>query len=116
MNYARFGNLEQDNDGSGIIIDLGSVQDVSAIEIDMHVSGQTAEVRAAAPEASSPDAIRDFTQVITKLERTEHKLQRTLDAPIRTRYVLIHISELPDDGTGGYRGGINEIKVLGTQP
>ncbi|WP_326589140.1 protein kinase family protein [Streptomyces sp. NBC_01294] len=115
VNYAKFGNLEQDNDGSGIIVDLGTVQDVSEIDIDMHVPGQTAEVRAAAPEASSPGSIPDFTQVITKLERTGHKVQRTLDAPIRTRYLLIHISELPEDGTGGYRGGINEINVLGTQ-
>ncbi len=40
-------------------------------------------------------------------------LKEKLDAPIRTRYVLIHITELPADGTGGYRGGITDISVLG---
>ncbi|MEV6727384.1 MULTISPECIES: protein kinase family protein [unclassified Streptomyces] len=113
VNYAKFGNLETANDGSGIIVDLGSVQDVSGIDVDMWVPGQTAEVLAAPPEAAPPGSVSAFTQPIVKLGRTEGKLQTTLDAPIRTRYVLIHITELPSDGTGGYRGGINEIKVLG---
>ncbi|MFE2166288.1 protein kinase family protein [Streptomyces sp. NPDC059447] len=113
VNYATFGNLEEENDGSGIIVDLGSVKNVSGIDVNMYVAGQTAEVRAAAPDATAPAAIRDFTQQITKLARTDQRLQATLEAPIHTRYLLIHISELPSDGTGGYRGGINEIKVLG---
>ncbi|MFC9293220.1 protein kinase family protein [Streptomyces sp. NPDC057011] len=113
VNYAKFGNLEQDNDGSGIIVDLGKVEDVSGIDVDMYVAGQTAEVLAAAPEAANPASISGFTHPVVKLGRTERRLQTTLDAPIRTRYLLIHISELPSDGTGGYRGGISEIKVLG---
>lgn len=113
VNYAKFGNLETANDGSGIIVDLGSVQNVSGIDVDMWVAGQTAEVLAAPPEAANPGSVSAFTQPIVKLGRTEGKLQTTLDAPIRTRYVLIHITELPSEGTGGYRGGINEIKVLG---
>lgn len=114
VNYAKFGNLEQANDGSGIIVDLGSVQNVTGIDIDMYVAGQTAEVRAAAPDAANPASVADFHQQITKLGRTENKAQTTLGAPIRTRYVLVHITELPSEGTGGYRGGITEIKVLGT--
>lgn len=113
VNYAKFGNLEQDNDGSGIIVDLGKVQDVSGIEVDMYLAGQTAEVLAAAPDATNPGSIAGFTQHIVPSGRTERRLQTTLDAPIRTRYLLIHVSELPSDGTGGYRGGISEIKVLG---
>ncbi|MFJ8011948.1 protein kinase family protein [Streptomyces sp. NPDC096339] len=114
VNYAAFGNLEQDNDGSGIIVDLGSVKNVSGIDVNMYVAGQTAEVRAAAPDATGPTTISGFTQHITKPARTDQRLQTTLEAPIRTRYLLIHISELPSDGTGGYRGGISEIKVLGS--
>ncbi|MFK0047052.1 protein kinase family protein [Streptomyces sp. NPDC090741] len=112
--YANFGNLTGRLDGSGIIIDLGSVQNVSEVDIELSVPGQKVQVRAAAAEASSPNSFSDFNQAITKPETAQKKLQATLDTPTRTRYVLVHITELPSDGTGGYRGGINEIKVLGT--
>lgn len=115
LGYANFGNLDERKDGSGIIVDLGKVQNVSGIDIDLNVPGQLVEVRAAAPEASSADSLSDFTQPITKLERTEKKLQSTSETPVRTRYVLVHITELPSDGAGGYRGGINDIKVLGSE-
>lgn len=111
QNYPKFGNLEEN--GSGIVVDLGSVQNVSEIDVDFYVAGQRAEMRGAAPEASAPDSLSAFPQQITKLEKANKKFQTTLDTPVRTRYVLIHITELPDDGTGGYRGGISEIKVLG---
>ncbi|MEU5150573.1 protein kinase family protein [Streptomyces yangpuensis] len=112
-NYANFGRLEQENNGSGIIVDLGEVKDVSGLEVDMYVAGQTVEVLAAAPDATNPGTVGAFGQQITKLERTDKKLQTTLEKPVRTRYVLIHVTELPASG-GGYRGGINEIKVLGS--
>ncbi|MEU6755002.1 protein kinase family protein [Streptomyces sp. NPDC046685] len=115
LGYANFGNLDERKDGSGIIVDLGKAQDVSGIDIELNVAGQMIEVRAAAPDASSPSSLSDFTQTITKLESSQKKLESTLEAPVRTRYVLIHITELPADGAGGYRGGINEIKVLGPQ-
>ncbi|WP_329382365.1 protein kinase family protein [Streptomyces sp. NBC_01351] len=111
--YPKFGNLDERADGSGIIVDLGKVQDVSGIDVDLNVPGQIVEVRAAAAEASSPDTLADFPQSLTELERSGKKLQSTLETPVRTRFVLIHITELPADGAATYRGGINEIKVLG---
>ncbi|MFE7183438.1 protein kinase family protein [Streptomyces erythrochromogenes] len=112
-NYPNFGRLEQEHDGSGIIVDLGEAKDVSGLEVDMYVAGQTVEVLAAPADAANPGAVGAFSQRITKLERADKKLQATLETPVRTRYVLIHVTELPPSG-GGYRGGINEIKVLGT--
>ncbi|MFI7352817.1 protein kinase family protein [Streptomyces avidinii] len=111
-NYANFGRLEQENNGSGIIVDLGEVRDVSGIDIDLYLPGQTAEVLAAPAEAAGPSSVASFSQRITELKRVDKKIEKTLDAPIRTRYVLVHVTELPSSG-GGYRGGINEIKVLG---
>ena len=37
----------------------------------------------------------------------------TLDKPVRTRYLLIWLTKLPQDDTGSYRGAIAEIKVFG---
>ncbi|MFE1476094.1 protein kinase family protein [Streptomyces cyaneofuscatus] len=111
--FAHFGNLPQRRQGSGIIVDLGKVQDVRSVDVDMYRSGQTTAVFAADPDASSPSSPADFPQQIVKKTVAGKTLKEELEKPVRTRYVLIHITELPADGTGGYRGGINDISVLG---
>ncbi|MGW7050211.1 protein kinase family protein [Streptomyces sp. NPDC054887] len=112
--FANFGNLPQRKDGSGIIVDLGSVKDVSGLDIDMYRSGQTVQVRAAGEDASEPAALSDFTQKMTESAVADSKLEATLDKPVRTRYILVHITSLPPDGSSDrFRGGIAEIKVLG---
>ncbi|MFJ3200318.1 protein kinase family protein [Streptomyces sp. NPDC086989] len=111
----KFGNLDSYDDGSGIIVDLGSLQEVTGIDVDMRAAGHVVEVRAAAPGASSPRTISDFPQELVKPGTAGKKLEATRDTPINTRFVLVHITALPSDGGGdGFRGGINEIKVLGT--
>ncbi|MFJ9032940.1 protein kinase family protein [Streptomyces sp. NPDC102274] len=113
-NYPNFGNLPDRKEGSGIVVDLGRVQDVSGIDIGMYRSGQKAEVLAAGADASDPSALADFSQRLTKLETVGKTLKTTLDKPVRTRYVLIHITELPTDGSADrFRGGISEITFTG---
>jgi hypothetical protein len=108
----NFGNLPSYADGSGVIVDLGSVQEVTKLEADMYLAGHKAQVRAAAADASSPVSLSDFPQELTKLQNTGKILETKLDAPVKTRFLLVHITELPSEG-GVYRGGINEIKVMG---
>ncbi|MFB7056687.1 protein kinase family protein [Streptomyces vinaceus] len=110
----KFGNLDDYDDGSGIVVDLGSVQEVTGIEVDLRGAGHKVEVRAAAPETTTPHGISDFSQEFVKLGTAGKKLQATHDTAIKTRFVLVHITALPSDSGDGYRGGINEIKVLGT--
>ncbi|MFJ1748909.1 protein kinase family protein [Streptomyces sp. NPDC088116] len=110
--YANFGNLPNRKEGSGIIVDLGSVQEVSGINVDMYRGGQKAQALAAGESASNPTALSDFSQRLTKLETVGSTLSNTLDKPVRTRYVLIHITELPTDGSpSDFRGGISEIEI-----
>ncbi|MFB8350544.1 protein kinase family protein [Streptomyces niveus] len=112
--YANFGNLPNRRQGSGIVVDLGSVQDVYGVDVAMYRGGQKAEVLAAGEDASSPTALTDFSQRITELGQTGSNLKAALDKPVRTRYVLIHITELAPDGSADqFRGGISEIKVIG---
>ncbi|WP_145498786.1 protein kinase family protein [Streptomyces sp. CFMR 7] len=113
LGFANFGNLPQRRQGSGIIVDLGKVQDVRSIDIDMYRSGQTTAVFAADPDTTSPSSSADFPQRIAEKQVVGKTLKQELEKPVRTRYVLIHITELPADGTGGYRGGITDISVLG---
>ncbi|MEU8568932.1 protein kinase family protein [Streptomyces pathocidini] len=112
--YANFGNLPQRAQGSGLIVDLGSVKDVSGLDIGMYREGQKVEVLAADGSAAAPTALDDFSQRLTKPATAGRSLKTTLDKPVRTRYVLIHITELPSDGSGsGYRGGVSEIRITG---
>ncbi|NJP99227.1 protein kinase family protein [Streptomyces zingiberis] len=115
--YAKFGNLANRKEGSGLIVDLGSVQNVSGVNAEMYRGGQTVQVLAA-PESStslsSPSSLADFSQRLSKLRKVGDTLKINTDEPVRTRYVLIHITELPPEGSGNqYRGGISEITVTG---
>ncbi|GGJ82341.1 serine/threonine protein kinase [Streptomyces camponoticapitis] len=112
--YANYGNLPNRRGGSGIVVDLGSVRDVYGVDVAMYRAGQKAQVLAAGKDASAPAALADFSQRITELGQTDSNLKATLDKPVRTRYVLIHITELaPADSANEFRGGISEIKVIG---
>ncbi|WP_228976205.1 protein kinase family protein [Streptomyces sp. DH12] len=112
--YPNFGNLPERRDGSGVIIDLGSEQDVSAVRAHFHRSGQTVQLRAAGPGANTPGSLSDFPQELTELKQAGGALDVRLEKPVRTRYVLLHITELPTDGSPGrFRGGVSEIEVLG---
>lgn len=112
--YANFGNLPQRKEGSGLILDLGSVKSVSRLDVSMYRGGQTAEVLAADANVSGPSSLNEFGQRLTKLSTTGSSLQVELKKPIRTRYVLIHITELPEDGSADmFRGGISEVEIKG---
>ncbi|MDQ0795219.1 protein kinase family protein [Streptomyces sp. B1I3] len=113
VGYANFGNLPNRKEGSGIIVDLGSVQDVAGIDVAMYQGQQKAEVLAAGEGASAPSSLADFPHRLTNLETTGSTIRKTLTKPVRTRYILVRITELPPDGSYGFRGGISEISVLG---
>ncbi|MFI1466912.1 protein kinase family protein [Streptomyces wuyuanensis] len=113
LGYPNFGNLPQRKDGSGIVVDLGSVQTVTGFDIAMSTGGQTIEVLAADENASRPTSLGDFSQRLSQSEKVGEQVKKTLERPMRTRYVLIHLTELPAAGSDSYRGGISEINVLG---
>ncbi|WP_327168395.1 protein kinase family protein [Streptomyces subrutilus] len=111
--HSNFGNLPGRKDGSGIIVDLGSEQNVTGIDLKLSAAGQKLQVLAAPAGASGPDLLSEFSQRLTKADTAKKDFSATLDQPVRTRYVLVHIIDLPSDGEGGYRGGINEIQIRG---
>ncbi|WP_405972967.1 protein kinase family protein [Streptomyces sp. NBC_00988] len=113
--YPNFGNLPNRKDGSGIIVDLGSVKTVNGFDITMYRSGQTVEVLAASGGGSSASELSDFSQRLTPLTESSKEIKGSLKNPLRTRYILIHITELPTDGsTELFRGGISEINITGS--
>ena len=114
-NHPNFGNLPTRKDGSGIIVDLGSVQEVTGFDLALYRGGQKLEVRAAAADASTPTTLNDFPQRLTSLNTVDKHLMKKMNKTVRTRYVLVHITSLPPEAAQNqYRGGISEIKILGT--
>ncbi|KAF4405696.1 MULTISPECIES: protein kinase family protein [Streptomyces] len=112
--YANFGNLPNRKEGSGLIVDLGRVQEVTGLNVSMYRSGQTAEVLAAPESASAPASADEFSERLSRPKQIGSSLEINTDEPVRTRYVLIHITELaPDSSSGQFRGGISEITVTG---
>ena len=119
QNYPNFGNIPNRADGSGIVVDLGSVQSVSAVRLTLPVAGETLEVLAAPAGATSAptQGSAQFSQRVSNLGKVQGTAftSDTLATPVRTRYLLIHLTSLPAeaDNPGKYRGGISEIQVLG---
>ncbi|MCP9945494.1 protein kinase family protein [Streptomyces somaliensis] len=112
--YANFGNLPNRRGGSGIVVDLGSEQTVHRIRVDLYRSGQKIQLRAAGETATGSSSLSDFPRELTPSKRADGSLDVELDKPVRARYVLVHITELPANGSPGrYRGGISEVQVLG---
>ncbi|MFI9210760.1 protein kinase family protein [Streptomyces sp. NPDC053253] len=101
-----FANLKS---GVGLILDLGTAQEISSV--DLSFMGHTSvELRTAPADASSPPSTPDaFT---TQADGSGSNVTLKPTKPVTTRYVLVWLTELPTND-GGYRGKLAEIKILG---
>ncbi|WP_457033087.1 protein kinase family protein [Kitasatospora sp. P5_F3] len=98
--------------GTGLLVDLGSVQQVGSVQIEF--AGITkVELRAAqggtAPEAGKAGLDSLGAAVATQ---TGSKVELKPGTALSTRYLLLWLTSLPKDGSDGqYRGKIAEVKV-----
>ena len=105
------GNLKS---GVGMWIDLGATTPVTSISLDLVGAGTNLELRV--PEdtnASSPPAAITGWRTVAKTTDAGSTVELALDQPIEARFVLVWFTKLPSDGTGAYRGGIQEIVARG---
>ncbi len=105
--HSDFGNLKP---GVGLILDLGKDQDVRKVQADF--GGRTsAELLVADPKAAGmPSAFDDFRKIASGAGES---LTYHPDHPVRTRYVLVWLTDLPLATDGNYRGRISEIQISG---
>ncbi|MBV2152833.1 protein kinase family protein [Kitasatospora sp. SUK 42] len=98
--------------GTGLMIDLGSPQSVSSVNVQF-LGEHTAELRVpnAAAAASPMDAKPDSFTVLAR--KTGANADFTLDSPVTTRYLLIWLTALPKDGDGRFQGKVAEVRVSG---
>ena len=111
---ARLGGLKP---VVGLVVDLGQTVDVGRITLQL--KGSPTGVRVLIPAENPDDAgapapmatIEDWTAIATN-ERAGETVTLTPTAVVKTRYVLVYLSSLPNVGGDGYRGGIAEIGVF----
>ncbi|MER5639551.1 serine/threonine protein kinase [Kitasatospora sp. NPDC002227] len=101
--------------GTGIVVDLGSVQRVSAVHVlakgatTVELHATAASVTGAAPTDSSD--LPAYGSALAKGTGTDIELDPA--HPLNSRYLLIWLTNLPKDVDGRYQGRIAEIKVTG---
>ncbi|MCF2533884.1 protein kinase family protein [Yinghuangia soli] len=105
--------------GIGVILDLGSEQDLRNAKIQLGASGDhtTVGLYAAAPNtAGYPGALTGLTELGTQ-NTTGNQVEFDLQAPVRTRYVLVWLTAMPYQNTdtskkvyrSGYQNSIAEV-------
>ncbi|MEU8512657.1 serine/threonine protein kinase [Kitasatospora sp. NPDC048722] len=99
--------------GTGLMIDLGSVQTVSSVTVQFSGGEQTAELRVPPAGATNPmDAKPDAFTVLDKQSGTN--VSYNLGTPVTTRYLLLWLTALTKDVSDGrYHGHVAEVKVFG---
>lgn len=119
--------LQRLKPGLGIVYDLGAVVDLKSVDVSLKFggSGTTFEVRAAPENVTSKpgvttrgeDAFRTVATVSSS-PGTGTEYSANLTEPVKTRYVLIWFTALPEQpadafSQAGLKNGINEIRFIG---
>jgi hypothetical protein len=107
---ALLGNLKP---GVGLLVDLGEVRTVTAVDLTMLGSGTDVELRAAPDAQTSQPQFVGQLHVVASASDTGTEVTLTPDSPVSTRFLLVYLTKLPPDGGGGYKGAIAELKVDG---
>jgi serine/threonine protein kinase len=100
---ANFGNLKR---GVGVILDLGEVKDVGKVTVTFEGS-TSVELRAASGD-TEPQSFEEFTEIAGATGATVD-LKPTKE--LKSRYLLVWLTELPLQPNGEYRGRVVDIKV-----
>lgn len=94
--------------GVGLLVDLGSAQDVYGVDVDFESAGHTAEIYV----VNSPEP--DFATEIKfgDSDPTKASSKVSVSKAVSGRYVLIWLTpDLPESDSGKFQGGISEIKI-----
>ncbi len=103
---AKLGGLKS---GVGIILDLGEAQQISAVDVSFLGGRTSVELRTASAEATAePTTLDGFTKVS---EGSGSNVSLKPSKPVKARYVLVWLTELPQAPEGNYRGKVSEIKI-----
>jgi hypothetical protein len=96
--------------GVGLVLDLGSEQQVGSVEVSLAGSPTDLELFATPPGDNDPPAdLADARRVAGTTVDTSSGILRA-DPKVRTRFLVVWLTKLPAVA-GGYRGEITEVTV-----
>ncbi|MFD9358200.1 protein kinase family protein [Streptomyces sp. NPDC060031] len=104
--------------GVGIVYDLGSEEDVSAASIALRFAGDhTTATLYATGSMSSSTPVGSMKQIATATT-SDSSLKLAAEAPVKTRYVLVWITAMPQAGgdqysQAGFKQAITDVKFTG---
>ncbi|OYO02426.1 murein biosynthesis integral membrane protein MurJ [Enemella evansiae] len=105
-----------DKDGLGIVFDLGEVRPIARAELQLVGAPTAVELRipAANPETVTAAPMNSAAQwrSLAQTRATTPQVTLAPAQPVRSRFVLVYLTELPADGST-YRGGIAEARFVG---
>ncbi|MFI6860292.1 serine/threonine protein kinase [Streptomyces sp. NPDC050421] len=101
---ADFGKLKE---GVGVVLDLGKVQQVSAVDVTFLGGATSVELRTTT-SSEVPSGPTGFSKVA---HGSGTKVALKAGEPVQARYLLVWLTELPQSDTGNFRGKISDIKV-----
>ncbi len=97
--------------GVGLLVDLGSVRQVSRVDLGLLGTGTGVELRTAGIATDPPQDPAGFGVVATVADAGADTSLRPA-SPVLARYLLVWLTDLPRDGAW-YRGGIRTLDVRG---
>ncbi|HEV7208242.1 MAG TPA: protein kinase family protein [Mycobacteriales bacterium] len=100
---AKLGNLKK---GVGLIVDLGSPQQIRRVDLTFLQPGTDVELRAMAPDATAPGTTLDAFPLVAQVQNAGQAVAFTTNA--KSRFWLVWLTSLPKVG-GGYRGSVAEM-------
>ena len=110
--YGRSANFNGLKPGAGVIVDLGEVREVRWVTVDVGDGPTSADIRVPADPAVTepPMESRDEWRRLDGFSASTGEIEVRLDAPVRTRWVLVYLTSLPQDGAR-YVGAIHEVRL-----
>jgi hypothetical protein len=105
--------------GIGIVYDLGTVRTVDHVEVSIGTPGATLELRAGDPDVTSIPVIEKkspvgFTVVATEANVAGTGVTLAPGKAVRTRFVLVWFTALPQQADLRYRDSITQVKIFGS--
>ncbi|MFG2027134.1 protein kinase family protein [Streptomyces sp. NPDC048825] len=104
--------------GVGIVYDLGSEQEISAASMGLRYAGDHTTITLYATDSMSSSTSLSSMQKLGTVKTSDTDAKVTIDKPVKSRYVLVWLTALPQapaDGysQAGYKQAITDVKFTG---
>ncbi|HWG98620.1 MAG TPA: serine/threonine protein kinase, partial [Pilimelia sp.] len=112
---AKFGNLKP---GMGVLINLGSPRAISSVKVQFSAAGARTQIRWGTSDHPSTatgdkELVRAFKELAPLTVAGATHAFGDFDPDQRYQYLLVWVTEMPDDNGRGFHIGIQEITVEG---